>query len=81
VFSYSEVEKLVRTATSNEPWGASEDLKLKIADATYDLYARTRTPMCVYCCCLSLSLCLCARCGACGPAYVHRDRERERVSE
>jgi len=37
VFSYSEVEKMVRTATSNEPWGASEELKLKIADATYDL--------------------------------------------
>ena len=37
VFSYSEVEKMVRTATSNEPWGAAEELKLKIADATYDL--------------------------------------------
>ena len=38
VFSYTEVEKMVRTATSNEPWGASEEIKLKIADATYDLY-------------------------------------------
>ena len=40
--SYSEVEKMVRTATSNEPWGASEDLRLKIADATYDLYGHAR---------------------------------------
>ena len=38
--SYSEAEKMVRTATSNEPWGASEDLHLKIADATYDLCDR-----------------------------------------
>jgi len=42
VMSYSEVEKMVRTATSNEPWGASEDLRLKIADATYDLYGHAR---------------------------------------
>lgn len=36
VMNYSEVERKVRTATCNEPWGASTDLMQEIATATFD---------------------------------------------
>lgn len=43
VHNYTEAERKVREATSNDPWGPSSTLMSEIADRTYNVIAFTET--------------------------------------